>query len=560
MEISEIKNRIMEKIEEEKSRSSSRKKKMSLATLSAKMGRPKEDLLKLFNKASTGTVPDPLFTKEYSADEKLPNEKSARLSALEAENVRLKNTQEDARSKSDSLRNQIDEKDREISGLKQKLEHESAGVIKDSEQEKSLINTAMEKSLGEYRNKLGLLESENRELKILHEKALKQNEGIFLQIADKDKEASELKHKFRDELNELEKSNDHTIKKSLEEYRGKLPALEAENKKLKKLHEDALRQNDNLLMRIEEKDKETASLEKRLEEEGGRVKKIKDNDKAVEEHRAEKERAVANMEALRSKLYAAAKELKELSGRIETLEEVLKHRDKRLADSDKTYKSLEKEKNELEAKFLAAENSKNALEGRLNTMSDEIEAKERRVAEAERLFNKNTESARKEMDLQIQAAERGRKALEGKIVQLNIELEAKNKRIEETELANKDLDDLVKESAVKSQGIENAKADLDEKFKEIEVKLAEAAKARESDKASAEANAAALKSEIEALKADIRQRGKREEDLNENILNMESEIETRDKKIQADIKYCENVVREVNDLRQKIKAYRLKVK
>ena len=53
---------------------------------------------------------------------------------------------------------------------------------------------------------------------------------------------------------------------------------------------------------------------------------------------------------------------------------------------------------------------------------------------------------------------------------------------------------------------------------------------------------------------------KTEEALQENISRLESEIESRDKKIQADIKYCEGVVREVNDLRQKIKAYRLKVR
>ena len=78
--------------------------------------------------------------------------------------------------------------------------------------------------------------------------------------------------------------------------------------------------------------------------------------------------------------------------------------------------------------------------------------------------------------------------------------------------------------------------------------------------AAGEKNAAALMAEIEALKSVIKEKEKSEEELQENILRLESEIESRDKKIQADIKYCEGVVREVNDLRQKIKAYRLKVK
>ena len=58
----------------------------------------------------------------------------------------------------------------------------------------------------------------------------------------------------------------------------------------------------------------------------------------------------------------------------------------------------------------------------------------------------------------------------------------------------------------------------------------------------------------------IKDKEKSEEDLKENILHLEAEVEARDKKIQTDITYCEDVVREVNDLRQKIKAYRLKVK
>ena len=213
------------------------------------------------------------------------------------------------------------------------------------------------------------MEKENKNLKSLHTETLKQNEAIFFQISERDKEIDELRKKFQADENELEKG-----------------------KKLKKLHEDALRQNDGLLIRIEEKDKEIAELEKRLQEEHGRSKKTKDHEKAIEEHRAnitsldsenkrlkklhedalkhseghlaqlrekekaiaeaekrleeietlksEKEKAVANMEALRSKLYISTKELKEQAGRITQLEETLKHRDKRLGDSDKAYKIL----------------------------------------------------------------------------------------------------------------------------------------------------------------------------------------------------------------------------
>ena len=125
------------------------------------------------------------------------------------------------------------------------------------------------------------------------------------------------------------------------------------------------------------------------------------------------------------------------------------------------------------------------------------------------------------MDLQIQAVERSKKALEGKISQLNVELNAKNKRIEETEGANKELDNLVKESELKLQAVESGKADLEERLKQIEAELNNAAKAMESDRAASKESATALKSEIEDLKAVIKDKEKSEEELGEKILRLE---------------------------------------
>jgi chromosome segregation ATPase len=558
MEISEIKKKILERLEDENARASL-KKTFDLATLSAKVS----------------SSDDGLSREKPTVEHKL------KLGTLESENERLKKIQEDARSKSDVLLRQIADKDRAIADLQKKLASESIGIIKDSEKEKSLINTAIEKSIAEYRTKLVSLEKENEKLKNTHALELRQNEDVFLQIAEKDKEIAELKKKFHHDSGEKEK----------------LPGLESENKKLKKLHEDALRQNDNLLIRIDQKDKEIAELEKKvgseprvgtasLVEENKRLKKLhedalkqnegylaqmREREKSVSEIerrvqeesgslKTEKERAVANMEGLRSKLYASTKELKELTARISQLEEILKNREKRLAESDKVYRNLEKEKQELAAKLESVEATAKSFEDRLKGMADEVEAKEKRAQDAERLCNKTIDSAKKEMDLQIQAVERSRKALEGKIAQLNIELTAKDKRVEETELANKELDNLVRESALKLQAAENAKGDLEDKVKHIEGELDSTRHSNESDKASYEEKAAALNGEIETLKTTVKDKEKIEEELRDNILHLESEIESRDKKIQTDIRYCEGVVREVNDLRQKIKAYRLKVK
>ncbi len=505
MEISEIKQKILKKIEGGGSKASKNKKKrLSLAALSEKMGKSEEELRKLFDSAATEV--ETAVLEESVPEEKQPDYQD-RLRELEAQNSLLQKVREDSRSKSDDLLNRIEEKDRAISELQRKLDSESAALIEETDKQKSLINTAIEKSIEEYRVKLSNLENENKSLKATHTTALKENEEIFFKIAGKDKEIDELKKLQED----------------------KLPTLESENKKIKKLHEDALRQNDSLLV-------------------------------TVEEHRAEKEKAVNNMESLRSKLYTSAKELKEQSVRIASLEDVLKHRDKKLADSEKAYKALEKDKNESILKLQASEESARGLKEKTKELEKSLEEKDRRVTEAEKIANKNIETARKDMDLQIQAVERNRKTLESKIAQLNIEVDAKNKRIEEAEGSNRELDSLVKESASKLQEAESANSDLEEKIAHIEAGLNEAAKLRENDRLASEENIAALKNELETLKAVIKDKEKAEEELRENILRFESEIESRDKKIQTDIRYCEGVVREVNDLRQKIKAYRLKVK
>ena len=98
MEISEIKQKIMAKIEGEKSKSSRKKKPINLATLSMKMGIPEEDVLKLFNKQSSPTATAPEAAEEYETSEyeKPSEDHHANLNALEEENARLKKAQEDA--------------------------------------------------------------------------------------------------------------------------------------------------------------------------------------------------------------------------------------------------------------------------------------------------------------------------------------------------------------------------------------------------------------------------------------------------------------------------------
>ena len=141
----------MAKIESGKSESSLAKKPINLATLSAKMGLPKEDVLKLFNKQAPKTATASAVSEEYEElpkDEKPAEDNLARLSALEEENARLKAIQEGARNKSDVLSSQIEEKDRVIAQLQKKLEDESARRVKESGKEKTLVNAMIEKKSG----------------------------------------------------------------------------------------------------------------------------------------------------------------------------------------------------------------------------------------------------------------------------------------------------------------------------------------------------------------------------------------------------------------------------
>lgn len=562
MDVIEIKKKIMDRIEKERSRSSRKKKILNLATLSEKMGRPEGEVLRLFNQDPLEEGADEPITppfEAYGIPEKPVKEYRSKLLSLEEENLKLKKIQEEARFKSDSLLSDIEEKDRAIAELQKKLEHESIGLMKEDEH-KSLINSAIEKSIAEYRTKLASLEEENDKLKSLHSKELKENESVFLQIAEKDKEIEELKNRFERELAAIDKQKEIELGKSFEEYREKISPLETENKKLKRLHEDALRQSDGLLIRIEEKDQELREAQKKISELEIYFKKHKDNEKAMEEAKVEKEKAASNVEALRSKLYAATKDQKEQANRIGQLEEMLKHRDKKLSDSEKVCKNIENEKNEAILRLQASEEAKRALTDKLAALGDAITAAEKRLAEGEKHHAKSLDAARKEMELQTQALERSRKALEGKITQLNVELEAKNKRIEETEKINAELDGLVKESAIKLQSAEGLKNDLEERMREIDHEIKEASKKREADTRAADENIAKIKEEIGALKNVVKDKERAEAELSENILRLETEIEARDKKIQSDIKYCEDVVREVNELRQKIKNYRLKAR
>lgn len=390
-------------------------------------------------------------------------------------------------------------------------------------------------------------------------------------------------------------------------YEAKLRTLELENKKITKLQEETLKEIDALRSKLEEKDKTISELQSKAAEDPEQLKK-------------EKEKAVANVESLRSKLYASAKETKEQQERISQLEEILKNREKRLADSDKHFKRVEAERDGLGEKLASADNRVKELEDKLSHLESEIASKDKLLEESDRAHSKNIDMAKKELTLQMQALEREKRSLEGKISQLNIEIEAKDKRLDEsegsykeleeaikdvtikTELAKKELvlqieatdrekkklerkitqlnveieaknnrlddsekayralDNLIKDAALKLEASESRTKDLEEKMAQVNRDIEKAENARQSDKITYEENMSKLKAQTDALNAAIAEKEKAELELRETLSRLELEIEERDKKIQTDIKYCESIVKEVNDLRQKMKALRLKIR
>lgn len=309
------------------------------------------------------------------------------------------------------------------------------------------------------------------------------------------------------------------LEKSLEEHRRKVAALEQENKKL-----------------IEE----NKSLEKELKSE-------------IEALKKEKEKAAGNIEVLRSKLYAAQISSKEQETRINQLSETLKTKEKKVAEAAGMYRGIEAAKNELTLKLQAVELEKKELQEKMSQVMHELAAKDKKLNDASNLYKKS-ETDRNEMTLRLQAADREKKNLEGKIAQLNHEVEAKNNRLVESEKLYKELDDMVKDANVRLQAVESEKKELEENMSQLNFEIEAAAKKRESDRVIAEQNLAAVKSELDMMKNSLKEKEKLEAELTRSVEYLKSEIEARDRKIEADMKYCESIVKEIGELRQKVKV------
>ena len=220
-----------------------------------------------------------------------------------------------------------------------------------------------------------------------------------------------------------------------------------------------------------------------------------------------KEKAIDGLEILKSRLATLTKEARDKDIALSTLQESLRVKERKLSENDKLYKNIDAEKNELTERLQADEKQKKALNEKLLQVMAELEKKDKEVSEYSKRRNKDMEAAKNELELKLQSSEREKKALEGKVSQLNLEIDAKNKRLDELEGSYKNLDDMLKE-AIKSE------------------------RAAKADKEELEEQVSRLTLDIDALKSDV---------------------ESRDNKIAADIKYYEKLLKEITELKAKDK-------
>ena len=119
---------------------------------------------------------------------------------------------------------------------------------------------------------------------------------------------------------------------------------------------------------------------------------------------------------------------------------------------------------------------------------------------------------------------------------------------------------MLRDAALKVQEAESSRKEYADKVDEIKSELESEIARRQSDRTAAEETANKLKEEAEALKSSILEKEKAEGELKESIQALNGEIEARDQKIERDLKYCEGLLRELNELRKRARPSFFKAK
>lgn len=401
---------------------------------------------------------------------------------------------------------------------------------------------------------------ESKKLKELYEKALKQNDKLLAQIEEKNSLVVELQKT-------VAKRSDDSAKmdRLRQEYESRISGLEDANKRLKESYEKVLKENNNLLNRAGELEKKASDLEKKAAQSDSFDAKLAEKDeeiarleKKISEEmadlKADRDKAAANINTLRSRIFTQTNEAKEHQARAAQLEERLRSREKKIAENENAFKAFEGEKAGMAAKVDLLAGEKVKLEEEIKRLSGEAEEAKTKLTDAEKQHAKNFEIAKNESAVKVQAAFREKRDLEGKIAQLDLELQAKNNRIKEAEERHREREEIIKESTSKMQSLDMDKKELEEKIASLNGQMETLSRKAQSDRAVLETEAARFRQEIDGLKAAVSEKEKAEADLKELVSQLRIDIENRDKKIETDLKYCEKLVREIGELRQRARA------
>ena len=153
-------------------------------------------------------------------------------------------------------------------------------------------------------------------------------------------------------------------------------------------------------------------------------------------------------------------------------------------------------------------------EGSIDRLTRMIKTKDKKAEEPRIAYEASAKPSSDELSLKIEALEREKKNLESKLSQLKMEIDAKNKRVEEAERLYKESNETVKNIILRFEPIELEKRKLESKLSQLRREFGTAEKRRESDKALAEETVRKIRSELDAMKSKFEAR---DEGIEKNI-------------------------------------------
>lgn len=269
-------------------------------------------------------------------------------------------------------------------------------------------------------------------------------------------------------------------------------------------------------------------LEKLLDQKG---KEIAESNRGLDTYaEAVKSKMMGNFQAVQKK-----KDV--LEDEVKTLKSEIAAKNERLVKIEDLHKQLDGVVKDLALKLSSSEEVKKELEEKILHLSAELKAKDEKFSRIDSLRHKEKEMMANDLTLKLRSFEEVKKGLKEKISHLSAELEAKDKKFSQVDSVYSKEKGIL-EARLLRLGFEvQSKTEKLDSAEKLRIKLESEVKNRESEKILDEERLYRLKAELDIAK-----------DL---ISSLRLEIETRDRKIEADIGYCERILKELGGLRRK---------